>query len=322
MCIRDSLCVQLCNGEHIPFVLENKVKSIPRKNQLDEYAAKLKPTPEDNLILLSLATEFPDKKDIEKEGKWKICSYKQLYEAITISKNKKNDVEEPYHRALIEDYCLFIQSLHTLAQSWKVNEGDTFLLAKTNKEYCNELRIGDLQDKIWYSQLCVKLNQHLNDLLKVRTISGLNIEEIKGKETNSNKVYTNWGFTHGQGLLEAKVKIHNEYILLVQLQGDRYCRGIEWIREKPATHEEYWENTKNEKIPQSFFQFDDEAVEFPSICIDANKKIEARKHKDGTRTYNKYGDRFLYQSKKIQENATVSEVLNAIKEDIEKIISR
>ena len=44
----------------------------------------------------------------------------------------------------------------------------------------------------------------LNDLLKVRTISGLNIEEIKGKETNSNKVYTNWGFTHGQGLLEAK----------------------------------------------------------------------------------------------------------------------
>lgn len=136
------------------------------------------------------------------------------------------------------------------------------------------------------------------------------------------RVYTNWGFTHGQGLLEAKVKIHNEYILLVQLQGDRYCRGIEWIREKPATHEEYWENTKNEKIPQSFFQFDDEAVEFPSICIDANKKIEARKHKDGTRTYNKYGDRFLYQSKKIQENATVSEVLNAIKEDIEKIISR
>lgn len=63
------LCVQLCNGEHIPFVLENKVKSIPRKNQLDEYAAKLKPTPEDNLILLSLATEFPDKKDIEKRRK-------------------------------------------------------------------------------------------------------------------------------------------------------------------------------------------------------------------------------------------------------------
>ena len=87
-------------------------------------------------------------------------------------------------------------------------------------------------------------------------------------------VLANWGFTHGQGLLEAKVKIHNEYILLVQLQGDRYCRGIEWIRERPATHEEYWENTKNEKIPQSFFQFDDEAVEFPSICIDANKKIE------------------------------------------------
>ena len=86
---------------------------------------------------------------------------------------------------------------------------------------------------------------------------------------------------------------------------------------------EYWgKYEKNEKIPQSFFQFDDEAVEFPSICIDANKKIEARKHKDGTRTYNKYGDRFLYQSKKIQENATVSEVLNAIKEDIEKIISR
>lgn len=318
------LCVQLCNDEkHIPFVLENKVKSIPCKDQLDEYVDKIKPTPEDNLILLSLATEFPDKQAIEKEGKWKVCSYEQLSEAI--SKHKNIYVKESYHLALIEDYCLFVQSLHTLAQGWKVNEEDTFLLAKVNNKYCNDLRIGDLQDKIWYSQLCVKLNQHLKDLLKVETISGLNIEQIKSEEEGPNKVYTNWGFTHGQGLLEAKVKINNKYVLLVQLQGDRYCRGIEWIREGSASHEKYWEDTKNGtlvQLPQSFFQFDDMEVEFPSICIDANKKIEAKKHKDGTRTYNKYGDRFLYQSKKIQENATVNEVLNAIKEDIRKIIQK
>ena len=144
--------------------IENNIscgKNMDEDWKLNSYLFWLDAPGQPNLDVRNL------KKDIEKEGKWKICSYKQLYEAITISKNKKNDVEEPYHRALIEDYCLFIQSLHTLAQSWKVNEGDTFLLAKTNKEYCNELRIGDLQDKIWYSQLCVKLNQHLNDLLKV-----------------------------------------------------------------------------------------------------------------------------------------------------------
>ena len=72
------------------------------------------------------------------------AGYKQLYEAITItiSKNKKNDVEEPYHRALIEDYCLFIQSLHTLAQSWKVNEGDTFLLARQTKSIAMNYGLG------------------------------------------------------------------------------------------------------------------------------------------------------------------------------------
>lgn len=315
------LCVQLDDdGKHIPFVLENKVKSIPRKLQLDEYANKVKPAAEDDLVLLTLATEFPDRQAIEDEGRWNIRNYGQLAEAI--SKHKHLYVKDSYHLALMEDYCQFIQSLHTLAKSWRVHEADTFLLTKADKDFCNELRIGDLQDKIWYAQLFAILNQCLTDALGAKIVSGLSIEEIKRDEYDLNKVYTNWGFTHGQGFLEAKMKItttknKSDYVLLVQIQGNKYCRGIEWTKRGSGTHQKFWELTQKEhKISPVFFQLADNPPSFPPICVDAKKKIAARKHKDGIRTYNTYGDRFLYQSKKIREDATVREVMEAIFDDL------
>lgn len=51
-----------CDGQ-ITFILENKVKSIPQKSQLDRYVRENNPQTDD-LILLSLATEFPDKENI------------------------------------------------------------------------------------------------------------------------------------------------------------------------------------------------------------------------------------------------------------------
>lgn len=77
------LCLLDSDG-HILFILENKVKSMPRAEQLKEYEEKAikkqKSVPED-LMLLSLVTEFPDKEDIE-QGPWKIRHYDQLSEAL------------------------------------------------------------------------------------------------------------------------------------------------------------------------------------------------------------------------------------------------
>lgn len=312
-----------CCDRQITFILENKVKSIPQKSQLDRYVRENNPQT-DNLILLSLATEFPDKESILNDGLWKIRSYKDLCEAI--SKHKKLLEGDSYALALVEDYCSFINNLHQLSQTWLLKKESYFLLPKDEKKEIEELRIGDLMDKIWYSQLCASLNKYIMDKFHLETVSGYGIEAIAKTEGNIlNTVYTNWGFTHGQGLLEAKLKINNDYVLLIQIQGNRYEHGIEWICERNCSHSEFWNRTQSLDLISelSFLQFSEaETASFPSVCV--NEPITARKKKGEVekRIYNKYNDRFLYQSKKIKENAFAIDVLYAISEEIGYIVEK
>lgn len=312
-----------CCDRQITFILENKVKSIPQKSQLDRYVRENNPQT-DNLILLSLATEFPDKESILNDGLWKIRSYKDLCEAI--SKHKKLLEGDSYALALVEDYCSFINNLHQLSQTWLLKKESYFLLPKDEKKEIEELRIGDLMDKIWYSQLCASLNKYIMDKFHLETISGYGIEAIAKTEGNIlNTVYTNWGFTHGQGLLEAKLRINNDYVLFIQIQGNRYEHGIEWICERNCSHSEFWNRTQSLDLTceLSFLQFSEaETASFPSVCV--NEPVTARKKKGEVekRIYNKYSDRFLYQSKKIKENAFAIDVLYAISEEIGYIVEK
>ena len=266
-----------CDGQ-ITFILENKVKSIPQKSQLDRYVRENNPQTDD-LILLSLATEFPDKENILNDGLWKIRSYKDLCEAI--SKHKNLLEGDSYALALVEDYCSFINNLHQLSQTWLLKKESYFLLPKDEKKEIEELRIGDLMDKIWYSQLCASLNKYIMDKFHLETVSGYGVEAIAKTGGNIlNTVYTNWGFTHGQGLLEAKLKINNDYVLLIQIQGNRYEHGIEWICERNCSHSEFWNRTQSLDLifELSFLQFSEaETASFPSVCV--NEPITARKKK-------------------------------------------
>lgn len=199
-------------------------------------------------------------------------------------------------------------------------------MPKDEKKEIEELRIGDLMDKIWYFQLCVSLNKYIMDKFHLETVSGYGIEAIAKTGGNIlNTVYTNWGFTHGQGLLEAKLKINNDYVLLIQIQGNRYEHGIEWICERNCSHSEFWNRTQSLDLTceLSFLQFSEaETASFPSVCV--NEPITARKKKGEVekRIYNKYSDRFLYQSKKIKENAFAIDVLYAISEEIGYIVEK
>ncbi len=314
-----ALCLRGLKDDDIPFILENKVKSIPNKRQLDKYAEKI-PTSTHDLILLSLATEFLDKDDIEKEGKWIIKSYKELHDAI--SKYKDYYITNTYHKSLVKDYCDFIENLHELAKTWKVNNQDPFLTKSENDEK-DGLRMKDVRDKIKSSQLCALLNTALKQTIEVDTTSGLSIEDIKNRKNCCLKeVFTNWGFTHGLGLIEAKVKINNRYVLLVQIQGKSYCHGIEWIDGGSESHAKYWELTQKEKIIEGldFFQFGDIDNSIFPDCT--NGKIEFKKHKgeNTKRNYNKYNNTFLYQKKDIDPTATVADVIGEVVKDIQRII--
>lgn len=319
------LCIT--SDEKIVMVLENKVKSIPTKAQLDKYVEKLKKEKKQyegniDLILLSLSTSFPDKQAIEDEKKWQIRNYKDL---CTATRKHMQLINNQYHKALIEDYCSFVATLHECSESWKVKDSSFFLLPNdndSNRKELKKLRIADLQDKIWYSQLLEKLNSRLKEKSQWDVQHGMDIKKIaKDNGACLTKIFTNFGFTHGQGLLEAKIKVTQDYVLLIQIQGNKYCRAIEWIKEDQGDHNKFWEMTKDimNKKGFSFFQFKkNDPINFPSICNN-EKTIKDTTRYGETRNFNKYGSKFLYQYKVIKKEATVSEVLDAIMEDLESI---
>ena len=67
--------------KRVVFILENKVKSIPRKSQLDEYDMKIHHDSHCELLLLSMAKDYPDKQSI-KATDWKITNYGELAQCI------------------------------------------------------------------------------------------------------------------------------------------------------------------------------------------------------------------------------------------------
>lgn len=134
---------------------------------------------------------------------------------------------------------MFVQSLHALAQSWHLDLSSPFLFTKEELDFSQQLRVGDLQDKVRYSQMFEQLNLRLREAYQV--VQRTDVNFINQDSDYHRKVYVSYGFTHGQGLLEAKVKICEDYILLIQLQGNKYCHCIEWIsRKQPTNHQEAW----------------------------------------------------------------------------------
>lgn len=92
-------------------VIENKVKSMPRWDQLKRYKKKVSDKNQKScrFLLLSLATGIPDEEEIKKS--WAIANYNELKVAI---ESQKSSWESNVASSYIEDYCEFIEKMHNL----------------------------------------------------------------------------------------------------------------------------------------------------------------------------------------------------------------
>ena len=150
------------------FIIENKVKSIPYKEQLDKYkdaiTKKIGSRRKEELrkepfyILLSLSTQFAQRSKIEDSG-WYVISYGELAEHIM-----------PYYcgenLVYIHDYIEFIRDLNKLEKYITINQNDPNL-----KEHLKKIRMYDLYCKLSGS-MCV---QYLYDKLSKKQDLGYNI---------------------------------------------------------------------------------------------------------------------------------------------------
>ena len=113
----------------------------------------------------------------------------------------------------------------------------------------------DVYEKIRVSLIAEKLRNRLKKEFPNQTIdikSELKIEEIgESNEKPLTKVYVDSGYTNKQGVVDAKVKIDNRYVLAVQIQGEQYRHAIEWFNFN--TEQDQWTQTQKEKLPSGWF---------------------------------------------------------------------
>lgn len=297
-------CIKEKGGAML-LLLENKVKSVPRLSQLkDYYTQKSK-----HYLLLSLLTDFPDKEVISKD--WGIVSYMDFCEAIQSS---VPDDLPSYYCALIQDYCNFISGLHELSKEWCIADATTEKYTYETKIE-QTLRLHDICTKSRYSQMLVYLKEKLEkEFACVKW--GYKVKKIFSEEkANKDTAYINWGYTNMQGLLEAKIKVNNKYLLLVQVQGGQYRRAIEWEKGDENDGKTHWERMRSDQsiLDLGFFRLDAENT----ITYPWSKETAEIYPLKGD--YNKFGSAFLYQSAKLPEGITVDELLEAIVSDCRRI---
>lgn len=304
-------------------ILENKVKSIPNKKQLDEYHKDK----DAKYILLSFSKDFPEKKLIE-DDEWCIVHYDDLARALTQWNSMTG-----YYREIISDYCRFILNLQELVTESKINHTDNWTDDSGLSATFESLRIGDLYKKLRYGQILCFITERpitktcskpINWTSNIHDI--LEGEKCGRKQRDSSKapkpfqeVYVNYGMTNSQGFFEVKIKVSNDTVFLIQVQGNQYRRAIE----RKGTYKENidWLNNQNSNL-YKFFAHSKE--EFPDFRYsDSLKKVSPFRPKKKDNEQNgfcKFGNWFIYQYVEIEDSTTVKSVAKAVIKDIYEVL--
>lgn len=199
-------------------LIENKVKSIAYKEQLDKYSNLYKS--EKKCILLSL------KKPTFEIEDWQFLDYDVLLQQFKIIINQ---VSIPYHKYLIEDYIRFMDILSKdflplinieniqISNLYKKNTSENDLLIQLTDLRMHDFFLkGLFEDTVNYLKIqLIKNNQNL------KICDGEKLEDCEDKS-----FYITFGMSRSQGIIDIKYRINDIYIG-IQIQGDQYRQFVE-----------------------------------------------------------------------------------------------
>ena len=301
-------------------VLENKMKSLTRKDQLEGYVQKayekwgkrdLKNKQEDKqnsspIITFILLTLVEDKNNYDvgfdftigrkKQRQFNSNWAKKTYNDLASSLDKFLKKDNSLNDQIINSYKGFIKAMCVLGKSWSVNNSTEWKNILSQDDL-NDIRINDIHQKLVYSQIERLL---INEL-------GTDIKEVK----------TGSGFSNGSGLVEASViKVEKGLTFMVQVQGRQYRRAIIGTNKDAVA-----EAANNRDLWGKFFCFEDKNLDY-EFPFDNDIKPKENKHPKSKSSYGKlfnyYGQSFAYQYVDIPDGTSVEKVINAMITDITK----
>ena len=281
-------------------IIENKVKSLPQKDQLLKYSEKTNTA--NHYILLSLSEPAFEKlaldrkltlKNSENIGiTWHFLSYSDLSKILEIALVKVND---GFEKQLLEYYISFIKYLDKIAQECNLNEDDLFdfhdndLVAELGK-----IRIKDLYLKKKYESLSVLIYKKLKS-------AGFNVmdlgQKINWKEECDQAVFVTSDFTNSMGLSDVKFQVASKLSLGIQIQGEQYRMVVRDMNSDIA------EKIKEDLEKEFWFQFKEQKETVDIFPKDKEK-------------FNKYNKHFYYRYVKLGKDKKVSELVDCVVKDI------
>lgn len=285
-------------------LIENKVKSVPYKEQLAKYSEKH--TNKRNYILLSLSEPmfFQSQSkldlDIKKGVTWHYLSYSDLKKMLQTLSMK---ISNKYHRKIINDYCELISGLIEINEHCKINDEDLFDFhsIESNQLYRKliDIRLHDFYLKKKYELLAFEIYKKLQTL-------GKNLIDFGLPMCWNNKIpiiFIGYGMTRSLGLMDVKYLISQNIALGIQIQGEHYRMVVEDKTGRIA------KNIKERLHDDLWFDF---SKTFP------NAKVYPKPEKK----FNKYGETFFYKSVKLGTKLKIKEIIDVILFDVQRIESK
>lgn len=327
-------------------VIENKVKSLPRKTQLNDYISKnIKGKDEKTkFLLLTLVDRYPDKPI----NGWQKMTYEKLANIMN-KQYEKNTIKDQYEKSLIEDYISFIQNLDKLVKEW--NKETVF----AQKMSVDLPKLEDLHTKLQFGQYSTELRKKIRVISKDIVVYDDN--DIP-EDIDNNKVYVKvyWEYaSRGQnGILDVEIPVtclDNPRIIMglqkiipfnikIQVEGHDYRHVIETntdiAGDKPlgkdlvkiGENHPYTDNTGFDYFIVDPSKSTWNSPKYESVCkIDKSIFVFPNLHpvrKTKMWPFKSYKDKnkvnFIYQSRMIKENIKIDQVLNNIVDEVKRIL--
>lgn len=317
------ICIHHKEGRSIvyDFVLENKVKSMPQKGQLDYYVAKVKSKKYNEgcrFMLLSLVSEIPERDNIE--GEWAIVNYLELKNAI--EKEIENRSQDETYR-YIDDYCKFIEKMHDLQEAILRDFSNSYLFQDV--KLCRKYRLHDLYIKLRCDKFLIELKKRLERKVKlpIKFISKYD-EIVTDKETQG--IYLNTSINQGVGQAAVFIHLHdnkpvNNYEIVIQ--GKQYRHGINSKEGKAKTNVEAQEQIWNaiSRNDRDFLNFNNSLpslLSSHSVLPNACNTVKGIKR---TVPLNGYDTTCIYKHVDIVEDTKVGDLLDHMAQDIIETIN-
>jgi hypothetical protein len=288
------------NYEEGNVIIENKVKSVPYRAQLDKYAGKNVGKANYFYVLsLQKPTFFTNDNYISETSKepvkWHYLSYKDI--ADVLSRRQQNFKE---HNEYIQDYIEFARSLDELSKYLTVGLYDQY-----------DFSTGLLPEEVGRINL---RNYRLHDLYVKHKFSSL---ELLLKEKvfpifNDNRIEVGYDFTNGTGLISARriyPTKHGDVHIGVQLQNTAFRLFSMWYNQ-PERSVKLRDSLKDSSL---WFDFNSTGI------IHAESDIKGvGKDKSG---YNNYSGHFFYKYLRLKD-LSVSELLGHFQQALRTLKNR